>query len=51
MWISDAIVNKPSDKSERRVADHLAVVRAADYAGCDVPPVVAPAQATTTSQQ
>lgn len=36
MWVSDAIVNKPSDKSERRVADHLAIVLASDYEGCDV---------------
>lgn len=40
MWVSEAIVNKPSDGSERRVADHLAVIRAEDYTGCDVPPVV-----------
>ena len=57
MWVSDTIVNKPSDKSERRVADHLAVVLAEDYAGCDVVPApVVPATTdtvatTTTSQQ
>ena len=51
MWVSDEIVNKPSDKSERRVADHLAVVRATDYVGCDVPapPAVAPATETATA--
>jgi exopolysaccharide biosynthesis protein len=52
MWVSDAIVNKPSDKSERRVADHLAVVLASDYTGCDVAPppppaVTEPAESTT----
>jgi exopolysaccharide biosynthesis protein len=36
MWLTDQIVNQPSDKHERRVANHLAVVRAADYTGCDV---------------
>jgi exopolysaccharide biosynthesis protein len=42
MWVTDAIVNKPSDGTERKVADHLAVIRAADYTGCDAeePPVV-----------
>lgn len=40
MWVRDAIVNQPSDKSERRVADHLGVVLAADYIGCEteIPP-------------
>lgn len=38
MWVEDRIVNKPSDGSERRVADHIAVVLASDYTGCDVPP-------------
>lgn len=56
MWVSDAIVNRPSDKSERRVADHLGVVRAADYTGCDavIPAPVttetSPATATTTKK-
>lgn len=37
MWVEDEIVNQPSDKSERRVADHLAVIRAEDFVPCDVP--------------
>lgn len=45
MWVSDAIVNKPSDKSERRVADHLAVVLASDYTGCDAKPATSVATA------
>lgn len=36
MWVGDAIVNKPSDGSERRVANHLAVVRASDVAPCEL---------------
>ena len=35
MWIDDAIVNRPSEGFEHPVANHLAVVRASDYAGCD----------------
>jgi exopolysaccharide biosynthesis protein len=34
MWVGDRIVNRPSDGPERRVGNHLAVVRAADYSGC-----------------
>ena len=51
MWVSDAIVNRPSDKSERKVADHLAVVLAADYVGCDVPEPAVPVTGTTTTSQ
>ncbi len=55
MWVSDAIVNQPSDKSERRVADHLAVVLATDYTGCDVeatpPPTATDTTATTTTKK
>lgn len=36
MWVDDAIVNKPSDGSERRVANHLAIVRASDVAPCEM---------------
>lgn len=37
MWVSDRIVNKPSDGTERRVADHLAVVLRKEYdERCDV---------------
>ena len=35
MWVGDHIVNKPSDGSERPVADHLAIVLAGDVAPCD----------------
>lgn len=37
MWVGDRIVNQPSDGRERRVADHLAVVLRAGYAGCETP--------------
>jgi uncharacterized protein YigE (DUF2233 family) len=36
MWVKDNIVNVPSDGSERRVADHLAVLSVHDYTGCDL---------------
>lgn len=36
MWVSDHIVNKPSDGSERRVGDHLAVVSADQKIACDM---------------
>lgn len=49
MWVSDAIVNQPSDKSERRVADHLAVVLASDYTGCDVEAIPASTATDTTA--
>jgi exopolysaccharide biosynthesis protein len=32
MWVRDAIVNRPSDGPERKVGNHLAVVRAKDAA-------------------
>lgn len=51
MWVSDAIVNQPSDKSERRVADHLAVVLASEYTGCDVEAMPVTDSATVTSTQ
>lgn len=35
MWVGDTIVNRPSDGSERKVGNHLAVVAAADYEGCE----------------
>lgn len=34
MWVGDAIVNRPSDGTERKVGNHLAVVSAADFRGC-----------------
>ena len=37
MWIRDHIVNLPSDLVERRVVNHVAVVAASDYQGCDTP--------------
>lgn len=35
MWVGDRIVNRPSDGSERRVGNHLAVVLARDFVACD----------------
>jgi len=35
MWVRDHIVNRPSDLAERKVVNHLAVVAASDYQGCD----------------
>ena len=35
MWAGDGIVNRPSDGTERKVGNHLAVVGAADYSGCE----------------
>jgi len=53
MWVSDKIVNRPSDGVERRVGDHLAVVLRRDYTGCDTSTQTAAstttAPATTTS--
>ena len=46
MWLDGKIVNRPSDGSERRVADHLAVVRKDDFIGCDDPPTEKPKAAT-----
>jgi len=34
MWVENQIVNRPSDGKERRVGNHLAVVRTRDYEGC-----------------
>ena len=38
MWVDDRLVNRPSDPKERRVADHLAVVRAGDVQPCEIAP-------------
>jgi exopolysaccharide biosynthesis protein len=35
MWLGSAIVNTPSDGSERKVGNHLAVLDAANYTGCE----------------
>jgi len=35
MWVGDRIVNRPSELVERNVVNHLAVVAAGDYQGCD----------------
>jgi exopolysaccharide biosynthesis protein len=57
MWVEDEIVNQPSDKRERRVADHLAVIRAEDFVPCELPApppatdTTAPATTTSTSGQ
>ena len=51
MWVTDKVVNRPSDGVERPVADHLAVVLASDYVGCPqpVPPIAATTTTTTTT--
>lgn len=36
MWVDDGIVNRPSDGSERRVANHLAIVRTTDFKPCEL---------------
>jgi len=38
MWVKDEIVNQPSGDSERRVANHVAVVRVEDLPECETPP-------------
>lgn len=35
MWVTDHIVNKPSDGAERRVGDHIAVIAADEEVACD----------------
>ena len=35
MWVRDALVNQPADRFERRVANHLAIVRASDLPSCE----------------
>lgn len=35
MWVEDEIVNRPSDPAERTVVNHLAVIAASDYRGCE----------------
>jgi hypothetical protein len=35
MWAGGKLVNRPSDGSERRVANHLAVVLRDDFVACD----------------
>jgi exopolysaccharide biosynthesis protein len=35
MWIEDRIVNRPSDGVERKVGNHLAIVAAKDFHGCE----------------
>jgi exopolysaccharide biosynthesis protein len=34
MWVGNEIVNTPSDGTERRVGNHLAIVASRDYEGC-----------------
>lgn len=36
MWLTDKIVNEPSDGSERKVGDHIAVVPAGQNIACDM---------------
>jgi len=38
MWVSDRVVNRPSDGVERPVGDHIAVVFRKDASGCDTAP-------------
>ena len=49
MWVEDEIVNQPSDKRERRVADHLAVIRAEDFVACATEPSVVEKTTQTTT--
>jgi exopolysaccharide biosynthesis protein len=35
MWVDERIVNVPTDGQERKVGNHLAVVAAKEYAGCE----------------
>jgi exopolysaccharide biosynthesis protein len=35
IWAGGALLNRPSDGAERKVGNHLAVVGAADYSGCE----------------
>jgi hypothetical protein len=35
MWVIDRVRNKPSDGRERKVGNHLAVIAASDFSGCD----------------
>ena len=35
MWVTDHVVNQPSDGAERRVGDHIAVVSAGEEIACD----------------
>lgn len=57
MWLDGKIVNHPSDGVERRVGNHIAIIKRTDDAGCAVgdnmfpapPPAPAPAPAATTT--
>lgn len=51
MWVNDHIVNKPSDGSERRVGDHLAVVLASTVIACDEKPATLDAAALEESKK
>jgi exopolysaccharide biosynthesis protein len=35
MWVEDKIVNRPSDGVERKVGNHIGVIRRRDFAACD----------------
>ena len=35
MWVTDRLVNKPSDGVERRVGNHIAVILQSDYVECE----------------
>lgn len=51
MFVTDRIVNHPSDGVERPVGDHLAVVYRSQYAGCATAPMTSGATTTTTTSQ
>jgi len=51
MWVKERIVNKPSDGKERRVADHLAVVRADEVIACETKEVTPSRAASTRTSQ
>jgi exopolysaccharide biosynthesis protein len=35
MWVEDKIVNRPSDGVERKVGNHIGVIRRSDFAACN----------------
>ena len=50
MWVSDHIVNRPADGTERPVGNHLGVVLRSDLAPCDGEEVIATKTTTTTTR-
>jgi len=35
MWVGDHIVNRPSDGVERKVGNHIAIIRRTDFVACN----------------